>query len=344
MALLDELPLDILLAVVKWLKREHRHGSVFYELVPVASVSTSLRQLLLPLLYRDLVFESPKPVDYELKPKPIPDNSDDPDDIVRAVRDDMDAGNETKWPNLRSYAYNYPHKHFRFDHWFSCSDIIRKLDKELPKLRQASPVTCSVSSGITPFAYTPSSVSFLTQLTSLRLGCNIQRIDANHLPQLFAPTLVDVALYGVNPEKVWNLFYDGQEDMAYNLYDFISRTQCHNSLISLYVGNGSVYFEFDAELFKNLESVEFKTRFPDTNEEITGSVDLYKSAFTNLLCTKTNIQRIAFRSSACDALFQVPPDIGCVNLRSLLLGVEIDFKSMLRLLSNLKHLIELELN
>ncbi|KAI8318030.1 hypothetical protein GQ54DRAFT_117426 [Martensiomyces pterosporus] len=51
-----------------------------------------------------------------------------------------------------------------------------------------------------------------------------------------------------------------------------------------------------------------------------------------------------FRSTVRDTLFQVPPDIGCVNLRSLLLGVEIDFKSMLRLLSNLKHLIELELN
>ncbi|KAI8317841.1 hypothetical protein GQ54DRAFT_301080, partial [Martensiomyces pterosporus] len=266
-----------------------------------------------------------------------------------------------------------------------------------------------------PLAYTPLSVSFLTQLTLLYLDCSNECMDANRFPQLFAPTLVDLTLYCVNPENVWNIFYDGQEgetvvfaklkhlvirfenplcwgqnsdlpphlqgatnsaltkrsvwtaraasgelgcrvplfpvlctlactDMVYNLHDFISRTQCHNSLVSLYVGNMYVYFDFDAELFKPLEAVEFNIRFPDTDEVRTGSVDLYKSAFTNLLRTKTNIQRIAFRSSARDTLFQVPLDIGCANLRSLVLGVEVDFKSMLRLLSNLKHLVELELD
>ncbi|KAI8318301.1 hypothetical protein GQ54DRAFT_314630, partial [Martensiomyces pterosporus] len=132
--------------------------------------------------------------------------------------------------------------------------------------------------------------------------------------------------------------------MAYNFRDFISRTQCHTSLASLYVGNARVYFDFDADLFKSLETVVFNTRFRDTDEERTGSVDLYKSAFTSLLRTKTNIQTIAFRSTVCNTLFQVPPDIGCTNLRSLFLGVEIDLKSMLRLLSNLKHLVELELS
>ncbi|KAI8317879.1 hypothetical protein GQ54DRAFT_315054 [Martensiomyces pterosporus] len=132
--------------------------------------------------------------------------------------------------------------------------------------------------------------------------------------------------------------------MVYDFHDFISRTQCHNSLVSLYVRNIHVYFDFDAELFKNLETVVFFTFFRDTDEVRTGSVDLYKSAFTSLLRAKTNIQRMSFTMRERDTLFQVPPDIGCINLRSLVLGVEVDFKSMLRLLSNLKHLIELELD
>ncbi|KAI8317902.1 hypothetical protein GQ54DRAFT_142770 [Martensiomyces pterosporus] len=326
----------------------------------------------------------------------------------------MDAGSETKWPNLRSYAYTYDDLHLRNEDLFSCSDIVKQLDKELPRLRHASSAACEVSSGITQLAYTPPSVSFLTQLTSLCLGCYNQGIDTSRLPQIFAPTLINLRLRSINPENVWNMFYDGQEgetvvfaklkrldirfehplywresgdlpphlhgatnsaltkrsvwaagaagdnpgcraplfpvlhtlwctNMAYNFRDFISRTQCHDSLASLYVSNGDVYFDFDAELFKNLEAVVFNTCFRSTDEERTGSVDLYKSAFTSLLRTKRNIRRMEFKSSARDTLFQVPPDIGCINLRSLVLGVEIDLKSMLRLLSNLKHLIELEL-
>ncbi|KAI8318054.1 hypothetical protein GQ54DRAFT_115756 [Martensiomyces pterosporus] len=132
--------------------------------------------------------------------------------------------------------------------------------------------------------------------------------------------------------------------MMYDFPDFISCTQCHNSLVSLYVGNGMAYFDFDAELFKALETVVFNTRLRDTDEESTGSVDLYKSAFTSLLSAKTNMQRMLFRSTVRDTLFQVPPDIGCTNLCSLVLGVEVDFQSMLRLLSSLKHLVELELS
>ncbi|KAI8318251.1 hypothetical protein GQ54DRAFT_96538 [Martensiomyces pterosporus] len=133
-------------------------------------------------------------------------------------------------------------------------------------------------------------------------------------------------------------------DMVYDFRDFISRTQCHNSLELLYVNNRCVYFDFDANLFKNLETVEFDTRIWGTDEETTGSVDLYKSAFTSLLRTKTKIQSITFMSPVSDTRFQVPPAIGCINLHSLILGVEVDFKSMLRLLSNLKHLAKLELN
>ncbi|KAI8319698.1 hypothetical protein GQ54DRAFT_306093 [Martensiomyces pterosporus] len=132
--------------------------------------------------------------------------------------------------------------------------------------------------------------------------------------------------------------------MVYDFQDFISRTQCHDSLVSLYVRNDHVYFDFDVELFKTLESVEFGACFSDKNDESTGSVDLYKSAFTSLLRAKTDIQRMTFKSGAPDTLFQVPRDIGCVNLRSLSLGVEVDFKSMLRLLSKLKNLVELRLN
>ncbi|KAI8318909.1 hypothetical protein GQ54DRAFT_306678 [Martensiomyces pterosporus] len=236
----------------------------------------------------------------------------------------------------------------------------------------------------------------------------------NRNGKLFAPTLVDLTLYCVNPENVWNIFYDGQEgetvvfarlkrlvirfenplrwgqnsdlpphwqgatrgmltrrsvwtaratggkpgcrvplfpvlctlactDMVYNLHDFISRTQCHNSLVSLYVNSRCTHFDFDINLFKNLEAVEFNISFPDTNEERTGYANLCESAFTSLLRAKTNLQRMAFRSFARDALFQMPPDIGCVNLQSLCLGVGVDFKSMLQLLSSLKHLIELEL-
>ncbi|KAI8318341.1 hypothetical protein GQ54DRAFT_87235 [Martensiomyces pterosporus] len=431
MALLDELPLNILLTVVKWLRRRHWHELDFYRLLPVASVSTSLRRSLLPLLYRDLVFEFRRIRNCSTRHNAALANSagcsecvqrvslvvnehTNPDDIVKAVRDGMDAGNETKWPNVCSYSYNYRHEQHMVGDSFPCIDIIRQLDK-LPKLRQASPVTCSVSSVIAPLAYTPPSVSFFTQLTSLCLGCAYQGIDANRLPQLFAPTLVDLTLDGANPENVWSILYDSHENqtvvfarlkrltirfvnplrwgqigmlpphlqgatnsalakrsvwaagtaggwpdcrvplfpalralrcinMAYDFRDFISRTQCHDSLVSLYVQSDHVYFDFDAELFKNLETVEFVTYFHDTGEERTGSVDLYKSAFTNLLRAKTSIQAMLFRSLVCGTLFQVPPDIGCTDLRSLCLGVEVDFKSMLRLLSNLRYLVELELS
>ncbi|KAI8317942.1 hypothetical protein GQ54DRAFT_314970 [Martensiomyces pterosporus] len=327
----------------------------------------------------------------------------------------MDAGNETKWPNLRSYACIHYHEFWDAEDSFSCSDFIRQLDKELPKLRQESPVICKVTSDITPVAYNPPSVSFLTQLTWLRLECQSQCIDASRFPQLFAPTLVDLTLIGANPEAVWNAFYDGHEnqtvvfarlkrlaiqfvsplfwgqdsnlpphlegatngaltkrsvwtagaaggkpgcrvplfpvlrtlvcwDMAYDFHDFISRTQCHNSLVSLYVDNTDLRFDFDAELLKNLETVEFTSRIRDTAEERTNSMDLYGSAFTSLLRTKTNIRSMIFKSTTHDTIFQVPRDIGCINLRSLYLSVEVDFKSMLRLLSNLKHLVQLELD
>ncbi|KAI8322357.1 hypothetical protein GQ54DRAFT_304072 [Martensiomyces pterosporus] len=431
MAFLDELPLDILLAVVKWLMQEHMYKPEFSKLLPVASVSISLRQCLLPLLYRDLLFEFQAITNYKNRHNAslarsagcseyaqrvtlFVDEDTDPNDIVRAVRDDMDVGSETKWPNLRSYTYKYD-ECLGDEGRISCSDVLRQLDKELPKLRQVSPVTCDVPSGIVPLTFNPPSVSFSTQLTSFSLNCFSHCIDANHFPHIFAPTLVDLTLCGVNPENVWNMFYDGQEsqtvvfarlkrldimfenplhwgqngdlpphlqgatqgmltrrsvwaagadggkpgcrvplfpvlhtlrcdNMAYDFHDFISRTQCYNSLVSLYVDNRWVYFDFDVNMFKNLETVGFNIRFPDTDEVRTGSVDLYKSAFTNLLRTKTNVQRIAFKPSARDALFQVPLDIGCANLRSLLLGVEVDFKSMRQLLSNLKHLIELELD
>ncbi|KAI8318151.1 hypothetical protein GQ54DRAFT_300737 [Martensiomyces pterosporus] len=433
MALLDELPLEILLAVVQLLKQKLWYELEFCKLLPVASVNTSLRRSLLPLLYRDLAFKftgygdvtfhnavlanSAGCSEYVRRVSLFVNKYTALDDMVRAVRDDMDAGSETKWPNLRSYACIHIHECWDTEDSLSCSDngTIMQLDKELPKLRQASPVTCNVSSGITPLTYNLPSVSFSTQLTSLYLNCANQGIDANHLPQIFAPTLVDLTLDYVNPESIWNIFYDGLEsqtmvfarlkhliiqfenplyweqngdlpphlqdatsdeltkrsvwtagaasgksgcrvplfpvlrtlrctNMVYNFCDFISRTQCHNSLVSLFVGNAYVYFDFDASLFKPLEMVEFITHFQDTDEERTGSVDLHKSAFTSLLRAKTNIQRMAFKSSARDTLFQVPPDIGCVNLRSLILGVEVDFKSMLRLLRNLKHLVELELD
>ncbi|KAI8318117.1 hypothetical protein GQ54DRAFT_314788 [Martensiomyces pterosporus] len=53
---------------------------------------------------------------------------------------------------------------------------------------------------------------------------------------------------------------------------------------------------------------------------------------------------MSFTMCERDTLFQVPPDIGCANLHSLFLGVNVSFQSMLRLLSNLKHLVELVLN
>ncbi|KAI8318075.1 hypothetical protein GQ54DRAFT_307245 [Martensiomyces pterosporus] len=449
MAFLDELPLDILLAVVKGLKQKDRLDPVFYSLLPVASVCASLRQSLLPLLYRDMIFEFPETdnsddelSDAESNTPPYPiirirhnaslanlagcseyaqrvtlfvDKETPPGHIVRAVRDDMDAGNENKWPNLRSYACIHYHEFWDTEDSFSCSDFIRQLDKELPKLRQASPVICKVTSDITPVAYNPPSVSFLTQLTSLRLECQCQCIDASRLLQFFAPTLVDLMLSGANPEAVWNAFYDGHENqtvvfarlkrlgiqfrnplswgqdsnlpphlqgatdgaltkrsvwtagaasgrpgcqvplfpvlrtlwcegMMYDFPDFISRTQCHNSLVSLCVRNTYVCFDFDAELFKNLETVEFTSRIRSTDEDRTDSMDLYRSAFTSLLRTKTNIRSMIFKSTTHDTIFQVPRDIGCTNLRSLCLGVEVDFKSMLRLLNNLKHLVQLELD
>ncbi|KAI8318912.1 hypothetical protein GQ54DRAFT_61020 [Martensiomyces pterosporus] len=434
MALLDGLPLDILLAVVKGLKKYNWHAPVFYEFLPVASVNTSLRRSLLPLLYRDLVFEflriwkssirhnaslarSAGCSKYAQRVTLLIDEYTDPDDIVKAVRDDMDAGSETKWPNLRSYAYiyTYENEHLEYEAPCSYSNVIKQLDKELPKLRQAFPVACKASSSIPPLVYHPPSVSLLTQLTSLCLEYDNKGIAANRLPPLFAPTLVDLTLEGVNPENVWNTFYDGHKNqtvvfvrlkrldirfrnplylresgdlphhlqdatsdelikrsvwiagaangkpscriplfpalrtirctgMAYNFHDFISRTQCHDSLESLYVNSGYAHFDFDVKLFKNLKAVEFNIPFPDTNEERTSSVNLYKSAFTSLLRTKTNMQRMVFRSTVRDTLFLVPPDIGCTNLRSLLLSVEVDFKSMLRLLSNLKYLVKLELD
>ncbi|KAI8318640.1 hypothetical protein GQ54DRAFT_70073 [Martensiomyces pterosporus] len=386
---------------------------------------------LLPLLYRDLVFEfrrikncstrhnaalanSAGCSEYVQRVSLFTNRDTDPDDIIKAVRDDMVAGNEAQWPNLRSYTYNNIHRFTGVDS-FSCSDIIRQLDKELPKLRQVSPNACDMSSDIIPLAYTPLSASFLTQLTSLCLDCRNQGIDANRLPPLFAPTLVDLTLGLVNPENVWNAFYDGQEgqtvvfaklkrlvirfenplyweqngelpphlqdvrsdelakrsvwtaraasgepacrvplfpvlrtltcdNMVYNFHDFISRTQCHNNLVSLLVGNKFAYFDFDAKLFKSLQTVEFDAGLWSSLEEYASSVDLYKSAFTNLLHAKTNLQRMAFKADARDTIFQVPPDIGCVNLRSLCLGVEVDFESMLRLLGSLKHLVELELS
>ncbi|KAI8318044.1 hypothetical protein GQ54DRAFT_323134 [Martensiomyces pterosporus] len=432
MTFLDKLPLDILLAVVKWLMLEHSYRPEFCKLLPLASVSTSLRQSLLPLLYRDLVLDFRRVRNYSPCHSPALANSAgcseyvqrvslltkrniNPDDIIRVVRDGMDAENETKWPNLRSYAYIYPHNHATPESSFPCSNIIRQLDKKLPKLRQSSPATFEMPTTIAPLVYTPPSVSFLTQLTSLYLNCDYQCIDANRLPHIFAPTLVDLTLHNVKPENVWNIFYDGHENqtvvfarlkrlairfkdplswkknsslpphlqgatrgmltkrsvwaagaaggepacqvplfpvlhtlicsnMAYNFHDFISRTQCHNSLVSLYVDNYYVHFDFDAELFKSLEAVDFFTYLRGRNEEDAGSMDLYKSAFTSLLRTKTNIQRMRFGVDGGATVFQVPPDIGCTNLRSLILGVEVDFKSMLRLLSSLKHLVELEIS
>ncbi|KAI8319006.1 hypothetical protein GQ54DRAFT_299686 [Martensiomyces pterosporus] len=327
----------------------------------------------------------------------------------------MDAGSEIKWPNLRSYVWIYNGLYFGVEESFSCLDITRQLDKELPKLRQASPVTRDVSSCITPLVYNPPSVSFLTQLTSLRLSCDYKGVDANCLPRVFAPTLVSLALDVVNTKNIWNIFCDGQEgqtvlfarlrhldvtlgssskwrwdndspshfqgatdgaptkrsvwqagaasgepgcrvplfpvlqtlrctDMAYGFREFVSRTQCHNSLVLLDVSNRHLYFDFDAELFKSLETAVFNASLRDRDEGSADSVDLYKSAFTSLLRTKTNIQRMAFRSSARDMPFQVPPEIGCANLRSLFLGVEVEFKPMLRLLGSLKHIVELELD
>ncbi|KAI8319295.1 hypothetical protein GQ54DRAFT_299453, partial [Martensiomyces pterosporus] len=332
-----------------------------------------------------------------------------------AVRDDVDVGSEAKWPNLRSYTCIYHHGRWEADDLFYCSRFISQFDKELPRLRCASPAACEVSSSITPPAYIPPSVSFLTQLTSLYLDYDNQGIGTSCLPHLFAPTLVELIIYGASPESVWNKFYDSQgnqtvvfarlkylditfcdpfdwardyglpphlqgatrgmltkrsvwaaeaasgrpgcrvplfpvlctlmcRDMVYDFRDFISRTQCHNSLESLHVNNGCVYFDFDANLFKNLETVKFDTRVWGTDEETTGSVDFCKSAFTSLLRAKTTIQRMTFVSPVRDTRFQVPPDIGCINLHSLILGVEVDFKSMLRLLSSLKHLVKLELN
>ncbi|KAI8321883.1 hypothetical protein GQ54DRAFT_170397 [Martensiomyces pterosporus] len=431
MAFLDELPLDILLAVVKRLSEKHRYGPVFYELLPVASVSASLRQVLLPLLYRDLILEFPVAdnsngelieAENDAQPKQtirtrhnaalassagcsayaqrvvvFVNECTTLDDIVRAVRDDMDAGSETKWPDLQSYTYNYVYRYLQVEDLDSCTSIIRQLGKELPKLRQASPVTCDVSSGIASITYNALSASFLTQLTSLSLSFSNHVVDTNRLPQFFAPSLVNLILEGVNPEDIWSAFYSDQEgqtvvfarlkclailferplwgqsddlpshlqgtggkpgcrvplfpvlrtlrctSMTYSLRDFISRTQCHNSLVSLYVDNGNLHFDFDAELFKNLETVKFDASLLGWNEESASSVDLYKSVFTGLLHAKTSIQRMAFKLSGCDTIFQVPPNIGCVNLRLLVLGVEVDFKSMLRLLGSLKHLVELEL-
>ncbi|KAI8323698.1 hypothetical protein GQ54DRAFT_322496 [Martensiomyces pterosporus] len=429
MAFLDQLPLDILLAVVKWFKRDNWDKLEFCKLLPVTSVNTSLRQSLIPLLYRNLAFETlvtenrygelrmaesnglPKPTIRTRHNAALANSAG----CSEAVRDDMDAGSKTKWPNLDSYTYTYRNMMLGSSDRISWLDIIKQLDKELPRLRHASSAACEVSSGILPLTYNPPSVSFSTQITSLHLDCYYQDTETSRLPQIFAPTLVDLTLTDTNPENIWNIFCDGQEshtvvfarltrldiwftsplywgdyvslpphlqgatsgmltkrsvwtagaasgrsgcrvplfpvlralrckDMVYDFHDFISRTQCHDSLESLCVSNGEVYFDFDAELFKTLESVEFDARFPGKNEESTGSVDLYKSAFTSLLRAKTDMQRMLFSLTVRDTLFQVPPDIGCANLRSLFLGVEVDFKSMLRLLSKLKNLVELRLN
>ncbi|KAI8318303.1 hypothetical protein GQ54DRAFT_300528 [Martensiomyces pterosporus] len=327
----------------------------------------------------------------------------------------MDAGSETKWPHLRSYACNYSHYRFYDDDTLFCSGIFRQLDKELPKPCQASLVVCKVSSGVAPLAYIPPSVSFLTQLTSLRLSCTIKCTDTNRFPQIFAPTLVQLTLDDADPESVWNIFYDGQEgqtvvfarlkrlvivfadppywkqnddlpphlqgaissaltkksewaagatsgntgcrvplfpalrtlrcsNMVCDFCGFIYSILCHNSLVSLYVNNLSMHSAVDAEMVKSLEIIKLSAVSWNTDEESTGSAGLYKSAFASLLRTKTNVQRMTVKSCVRDILFQVPPDIGCTNLRLLYLGVEIDFKSMLRLLSNLKHLVELVLD
>ncbi|KAI8318523.1 hypothetical protein GQ54DRAFT_341811 [Martensiomyces pterosporus] len=308
MAFLDELPLEILLAVLNWLTQEHMYKPEFCKLLPVASISTSLRQSLLPLLYRDLVFE------------------------LRKIRNCSTRHNA-------ALANSAGYSEFIGVDSFSCSDIIRQLDKELPKLRQVPPNACDTSSDITPVAYTPPSASFLTQLTSLWLSCNSQCIDINRLPPIFASTLVDLTLDGVNPENIWNAFYDGQEGQTV-VFARLKRLviQFENPLDWKRTGQLPPHLQGATR-----ETVEFTTPIRYTDEERTGSVDLYKSAFTNLLRTKTNIQRMLFRSTVHNTLFQVPRDIGCANLRSLLLRVEVDFKSMLRLLRNLKHLVELEL-
>ncbi|KAJ1963488.1 hypothetical protein GGI12_002020 [Dipsacomyces acuminosporus] len=129
----------------------------------------------------------------------------DPDEIVRVVRDEMDVANEAKWPNLRSYAYIYKHRHRNAGESFSTSQVAKQLGRLLPVLNQAPTLPEWKS------VFSASSASFLTQLTSLTLGCSSQGIDANYLPKFFAPTLVSLDLFSVRPENIWNIFYDGQD-------------------------------------------------------------------------------------------------------------------------------------
>ncbi|KAI8318252.1 hypothetical protein GQ54DRAFT_96544 [Martensiomyces pterosporus] len=167
MGLLDDLPLDILLLVVKWLGRKAWGEPAFYGLLPVASINTSLRRSLLPLLYRDLVVNFLSNRKYSTRHNAplarsagcsgcaqqvalLLDNHTKPGDIVEAVQDDMDAGSEAKWPNLRSYACIYHHERWEADDLFYCSRFISQFDKELPRLRCASPAACEVASSITP--------------------------------------------------------------------------------------------------------------------------------------------------------------------------------------------------
>ncbi|KAI8318806.1 hypothetical protein GQ54DRAFT_341663 [Martensiomyces pterosporus] len=448
MALLDELPVDILLLVAKRLY-EGFSKYIFYKLLPVASVNTRLRQRLLPLLYRDLIFEFPTVDGWDIEefedrymelahagihdiPKPkiqsrhnaflaisagcakhvhrvtlFMDDFTKPRTVVRAVRDDMDAGCAEKWPELRSYSLKYRYEGAGYEELDNFSYVIERLGKKLPVLRQASSATDNANPGIAPLSFNPPSASFLTQLTSLTLGGNSFIVDACYLPPLFAPTLVTLTLYVVNPENIWESFYDhpkrrtvvfarlkylnvtfeysefwipnkGDEDaankksvwkaeydgekvcfreplfpslltlrcddMLYDFPDFISHTQCHDSLLSLHVENKYTYYDFDAELFENLETVEFSVRIGEMWAAECGPVERYKAAFTSLLRAKTNIQYMTFVSDVKHDIFKVPYVIGCTNLRSLYLGTEVDFTSLLRLLGKLKHLVNLVLN
>ncbi|KAI8318710.1 hypothetical protein GQ54DRAFT_306842 [Martensiomyces pterosporus] len=422
---------------------------MFRKLLPVASVNTRLRQRLLPMLYRDLIFKFPTVDEYDVDdaheeymelaevgiydlPKPkiqsrhnaflaisagcakhvqrvalFMDDFTDPGTVVRAVRDDMDAGCAEKWPELRSYSFSYEYEGVEYGELDDFSYVIKQLDEELPVLRQASSATDNCSPGIAPPNFSPPSASFLTQLTSLALGGYSQIVDACYLPPLFAPTLVNLTLYVVNPENIWESFYDHPkrrtvvfarlkylnvifacsefwnpdegdkdaakkksvwkikhdceklrfrkplfpslltlrcDDMLYDFPDFISRVQCHSSLLSLHVRNKYVYYDFDAELFENLETVEFSAHIGNEWPAERGSVERYKVAFTSLLHAKTNIQYMTFLSDVKHDIFKVPSVIGCAKLRSLYLGAEVDFTSLLRLLGKLKHLVDLVLD
>ncbi|KAJ1959209.1 hypothetical protein GGI12_004456 [Dipsacomyces acuminosporus] len=242
MALLDEIPADILLDVLEYLPKDQGDPR-FYSLQRLAGTSSKLRQCLLPLLYKDVLFEceivsvdsngdhieehdtaesegsqeinrirhnaylaqSADGPGYAHRVLMLVNEFADPDEIVRIVRDEMDVGNAAKWPNLRSYAYIYSHRHVSAGHSYSTSQVAKRLEKELPVLKQAPIISGSIA------AFSPSlPASFLAQLTSLTLSCDNQGIDANYLPKFFAPTLVRLKFVCVRPENIWNIFYDGQ--------------------------------------------------------------------------------------------------------------------------------------